>query len=461
MKNPDNKKAALYIRVSTDAQAEEGYSIDFQKEKLITYCKLNDIKDYEVYEDGGWSGSNLNRPAMNRLEDDIDRGKISHVIIYKLDRLSRSQKDTLFLIEDKFIPNEITFISLTENLDTSNAMGRAMIGILSAFAQLERENIYMRTREGMIARVKDGKWPGGAAVPFGYDYSSEKNTLIPNSDAATVKAVYEQYLMGYSAQRIADMFGLKYERLAMNILTRRTYYGVIEYKNKIYQGIHEPLISKELFDRAQEEIRKRSENTIRDTGSHLLTGLVYCGHCGAKMRYIKWGKKGYKFFCYSQQNSKAYLVKDPNCKQDKVWAEDIEHAVVNKLFNINIDEINKPVKDESNKNNIITELKRNKDELDRAIRRLYDLYANSPIPDNNLLHVINEKKQRLVSVNSSLEKELEKANNEASRERIRKAVTNLKESWDNMSINEQQSIVRLLVHKIIITDNSINIIMNI
>ena len=146
------KVAALYIRVSTDSQAEEGYSIDAQKEQLAAYCTMKGLKDYEFYIDGGWSGSNIERPEIQRLIKDCEDGRISHVVVFKLDRLSRSQKDTLYLIEDVFNPNEVSFVSLNESMDTATPMGRLMLGILSAFAQLERENIRLRTRMGMLER---------------------------------------------------------------------------------------------------------------------------------------------------------------------------------------------------------------------------------------------------------------------------------------------------------------------
>ena len=121
------KKVALYIRVSTDAQFEEGYSVDAQKEMLAAYCTTKGWKDYEFYIDGGFSGSNIERPAMQRLIDDVKQGVISAVVVYKLDRLSRSQKDTLYLIEDVFNPAGAAFTSLNENLDTATPMGRAML----------------------------------------------------------------------------------------------------------------------------------------------------------------------------------------------------------------------------------------------------------------------------------------------------------------------------------------------
>ena len=125
-----NRITALYIRVSTDAQAEEGYSIEAQQEMLEGYCKAKQIADFKFYIDGGFSGSNIERPQMQELIEDIKYGKIKTVVVYKLDRLSRSQKDTLYLIEDVLNPNGTEFVSLNENLDTSTSIGRAMLGIM-------------------------------------------------------------------------------------------------------------------------------------------------------------------------------------------------------------------------------------------------------------------------------------------------------------------------------------------
>ena len=143
MKN--DKKTALYIRVSTEAQREEGYSIEAQYKMLEGYCASKNIKEYEFYIDGGFTGSNIDRPELQRLICEIKDKKIESIVVYKLDRLSRSQKDTLYLIEDVLNPNGVSFVSLNENMDTSTPIGRAMLGIMSAFAQLERETIKERT----------------------------------------------------------------------------------------------------------------------------------------------------------------------------------------------------------------------------------------------------------------------------------------------------------------------------
>lgn len=149
-------KVAIYVRVSTTSQLEEGYSIDEQKAKLTSYCDIKDWNIYEIYTDGGFSGSNTERPALEQLIRDAERKKFDTVLVYKLDRLSRSQKDTLFLIEDVFIKNGIEFLSLQENFDTSTPFGKAMIGLLSVFAQLEREQIKERMQLGKLGRAKAG-----------------------------------------------------------------------------------------------------------------------------------------------------------------------------------------------------------------------------------------------------------------------------------------------------------------
>ena len=146
---------ALYVRVSTDIQVD-GYSIDEQLERLEKYCDAKDWIIYNKYIDPGFTGSNINRPGLTKLLQDIHKGKIDLVLVYKLDRLSRSQKDTLYLIEEEFLPNNVDFISMTENFDTSTPFGKAMIGILSVFAQLERENIKTRLAMGHVGRAKAG-----------------------------------------------------------------------------------------------------------------------------------------------------------------------------------------------------------------------------------------------------------------------------------------------------------------
>lgn len=447
------KIAAIYIRVSTDIQAEEGYSIEAQKEQLTAYCVSKGIKNYDYYIDGGWSGSNIDRPEMQRLIKDVKDDKISHVIVYKLDRLSRSQKDTLYLIEDVFNPHNVDFVSLNESMDTSTPMGRLMLGILSAFAQLERENIRMRTRMGMKERVKSGLWMGGGRVPFGYDYDSSQGILVPNKDAEKVKQIYKLYIEGKSPQDIADLLGLKYDKLVNQILVRKSNYGIIEYNGEEYQGKHEPIISKETYDIAMQCMEQR-KTTRTNNSEHLLTGLIYCGKCGAKMRYQKWGNKGCKLICYSQQKSKKYLIKDPDCDQEKIWADEIEGYVVNALFQFA--DNYEPSKTESIiEKDKLTLLYNQKNELSKKLKRLYNIYAEQD--DDMLLETISDVKKQLDSVNKKIEQDIQNDTEEKQRKDKICILRNLSSIWNDITANEKKTIIRKLVDKIVVTDNHVHI----
>jgi site-specific DNA recombinase len=197
-------RTALYVRVSTAEQAKEGYSIGEQLDRLTKYCEAMKWEVYKSYTDPGYSGANTNRPGLQDMLADIRNGKIDKVVVYKLDRLSRSQKDTLNLIEDNFLAYNCDFVSLSENFDTSTPFGRAMVGILAVFAQLEREQIKERMSMGKEARAKEGKWHGGVN-PIGYDYI-DGQLVINDYAAMQIKEVYERFLDGEPLRSIETDF---------------------------------------------------------------------------------------------------------------------------------------------------------------------------------------------------------------------------------------------------------------
>lgn len=450
----ENKKTALYIRVSTDAQYEDGYSVEAQKKKLQQWCKLKDVENYEFYIDGGWSGSNLNRPSIIKLQQDIINGEVGAVVVYKLDRLSRSQKDTIHLLEDVFNPNNVNFISLNENFDTTSPYGKAMIGILSVFAQLERENIRERTRMGMYERVKSGLWRGGGGVPYGYDYDKNLNVLIPNENAENVRQIYDLYLQGYSTTQLAKMFNLCSDRLVTNILDRITYTGKMSYKGEIIDGKHEPIISEEIWKQVQRERKKRSTKNVVTT-SYLFTGLIYCGKCGARMRYQKWGSDKVKIYCYSQQKTKLNLVKDPNCDNARVDADDIERAVLEDLFTITDRIVANSKRGNKVKVSSSKVLQQRYNIISEKIKRLYNVYADDPNP--LLLETIKENQKELEYLSQAIEKEKEAISLSEDIDKQNGMVKNLRNKWNTMTIKEKQKALRICIDKIIITDDKIDV----
>ncbi len=440
---------ALYRRVSTDKQADEGYSLDVQMEKLQAYAKtMSNVKDTRLYTDDGYSGSSLDRPGMKRMIEDIESGVITHVVVVKLDRLSRSQKDTLHLIEDVMIPANVAFISIMESFNTDTPFGRAMVGILSVFAQLERENIFERTRGGMQKRVEKGYWPGGGRTPYGYDYDTTQGILIPNEEAKMVRHIYDRYLAGAGMQEIADELDLKYERVVYNIITRKSNAGYIVYNGEEYRGRHEPIISLETYQQAMQLLASRSAAKLVTKTEHLLTGFCYCGKCGARMRYMKWGKAGYKLVCYSQQRSKQYLVRDPDCDVPAPYAEDVEAGVIQTLFAVSKEKLANAQK--SVQSGSVSDMLQ--EQLDRAevkLRRLYGLYGDSG--DVYLLETINKTKADIDRLTASIADENARQEVALSVLSVYQRLEGIQDAWPNMSIQEQRIVLSSVIDRITIS----------
>ena len=446
------KKAAIYVRVSTDAQREEGYSVEAQTEMAEAFVKSKGITHYEFYIDGGFSGSNIDRPALQRLICDVKSGKIKTVVVYKLDRLSRSQKDTLYLIEDIFNPNNVDFISMNESMDTSTPLGRLMLGILSAFAQLERENIKERTRMGMKERVKTGLWMGGGRIPFGYDYDEKKGILVPNKDAETVKKAYQLYLEGYSTAKISKILGLKYEKLAYQILKRKSNAGYINYNGEEYKGLHEPIISEETYEKTMNLMKRRSD-IRRQNSDYLLTGLIHCGKCGAKMRYQKWGKNGCKIVCYSRDKSKPHLVKDINCDNPPIDAYKIENEVIEDLFSFSL-KPDRKIK-ETKPLNITDLIKEKHEENIRKLKRLYALYAKSE--NEILLETIKDMEKEVEKTEAELKETKENEKSKTEKKAVKDKLKTIKDSWNYMTSQEKRTIIQSVTEKIVIDGDNVQI----
>ena len=202
---PEKEKVvALYVRVSTGYQVDKD-SLPFQKKELKNYCEhvLHINKNrIEVFEDAGKSGKNTKRPAFERMMEKVKSGQVSHVIVYKIDRISRNLVD-FSLMYDDFKYNNVTFISLNEQFDTSSAIGEAILKIILVFAELERKLTSERVTDVMIGRAQNGQW-NGARVPYGWDWDEEKQMPVHSKKEAQYGIdMYHRYLNGYSTLRIA------------------------------------------------------------------------------------------------------------------------------------------------------------------------------------------------------------------------------------------------------------------
>lgn len=470
-------KVAIYVRVSTTNQAEEGYSIDEQIDKLEAYCKIKDWSVYKVYTDGGFSGSNTDRPALEKLIKDANKKKFDTVLVYKLDRLSRSQKDTLFLIEDVFIKNGIEFLSLQENFDTSTPFGKAMIGLLSVFAQLEREQIKERMQLGKLGRAKAGKSMMWAKTSYGYDYHKETGTVTINpAQALAIKFIFESYLRGRSITKLRDDLNEKYPkpipwnyRAVRKILDNPVYCGYNQYLGEIYKGNHEPIISKEVYDKTQKELKIRQRTAAENVNprpfqsKYMLSGIVQCGYCLAPLKIImgvkrKDGTRFIKYECHQRNPRTVRGVTTYNdnkrCDSGFYYKDKLEAYVLKEISKLQDDAgyLDK-IFSEDNAETIDREsYKRQIEGLSKKLSRLNDLY----IDDRITLEELQSKSAEFISMRGTLEAELE--NDPALRKDKRKA--NMRELLNaekvfSMDYEGQKVLVRGLINKVQVTAEDI------
>lgn len=383
------KRAGLYIRVSTSKQ-EEGYSIPIQKERLIAYCKAKGWVVAGIFIDPGHSGSSLERPGIAALMDGVKEGTFDVVLVYKLDRLSRSQKDTLYLIEDVFMSNKTDFVSMQESFDTSTIFGRAMVGILSVFAQMERETITERTLMGRAGRAEDGYWHGGGTDPIGYDYV-DGELVVNEEEAAQVRDAYEMYAAGYSVSEISRrMDGRRtkhgdwsHTSTVGNVLDNPLYAGTIHFDGVRGPGRHTPIVSEDLDRKVKARRSRLLRAEAAGDSAYLLTGMIYCDSCGARYFPNKRPNGRVVYSCHSRAKKNKKMVRDPNCKAPHIPVEDLDAMVVYEVLTLaaNPAQVDEFIKKEaagdggSDAAGATEEIKR----LDGEIGRLMDLLQHDQV----------------------------------------------------------------------------------
>jgi len=347
LKNMTNKNCAIYTRVSTDIQAEKEFSsCESQEQKIRSFVNSqNNWQVFKIYSDAGYTGANTNRPALQELLSDLKKEKIDIVLVYKIDRLTRSPKDFYQLIEF-FEQSKIDFISITERFDTSTPAGRLLRNIMLTFAQFERELTSERTKDKMLERAKKGMWNGGVP-PFGYKRENKKLVLCPK-EAEIIKSIFEKYIETKSLakvyqflknQNIRNRQGNPFYKTVLSYLLRNPVFaGKIKYAGEIYQGNHQVIISEEVFDIAQ-KIHKNKLKNFRVYKNFLFGGLIKCQSCGSQMTASFTNKhRNKKLQRYYYYRCTSTLKQDwQACPVKIVSAERIENFVLENLERISVD----------------------------------------------------------------------------------------------------------------------------
>lgn len=315
-------RVAIYTRISSEEKAKsENNSLEAQRNICEHYIQIQKEKSWcfsAHYEDPGYSGGNIDRPGLQRLLADVRAHKIDAVIVYKLDRLSRSLKD-FYQLWELLESNKVAFASATQSFDTSNSTGKLMLNLLMSFGEFEREQTMERTAARMASRAEKGQWNGGW-FPMGYDYDKQNKMLLLNpKDAKIIRKIFDLVGQGCKPAEVKNFLNAQGHRTTARTVVRKggkvktvgqqkfdedhvintvrnpIFKGFVKHKDKIFPGLHKPIVDEAIWANANKVLEtlvsRRAIITHKDDHVHLLKGLVRCGECGYSMTPCPAGKK--------------------------------------------------------------------------------------------------------------------------------------------------------------------------
>ena len=485
--DPITVRAAIYTRVSTPEQAEGDFtSLDNQREMSEAYIQSQASQGWILlntrYDDAGFSGGNVNRPALDRLLRDAEDGAIDCIVFTKIDRLSRSLLDFSRIV-DTLNRYGVSFVSVTQQFDTSNSMGKLTLNMLLSFAQFEREMIAERTREKMVAARKKGKWTGGPP-PLGYDTIPKGGRIIVNPDETIrVRAIFDLYLKNESlAATLADMAernwatkswttkrghhrkGHPFQKSSLRrLLTNPIYIGKVLLKGELYEGEHERIVDPKIWERVQRILKRNGSNGgrgVRNRHGALLKGILRCAPCDAAMTHSFSKKNGrmYRYYICG----KAQRMGWASCPTKSIPAEEIEQCIYEriraigsdpKLIEETIQAARKQVADQVVQ--VETDIRTAEQQLSRFQEEKQDLLESirqgGPVATKaaERLDQVSEEKKSTISHLASLKHRLSDLEDQnIDTDDLTTAIAQFDPIWDVLLPRERTRIARLLIQQV-------------
>ena len=475
-------RCAIYTRKSTDeGLSQEFNSLDAQREAAQAYIASQRHEGWaaipDAYDDGGFTGGNMERPALRRLLADIEAGKVDCVMVYKVDRLSRSLLDFARIME-VFDKRGVSFVSVTQQFNTTASLGRLTLNILLSFAQFEREIIAERTRDKMSAARRKGKWTGGSPV-LGYDVDPRGGKLVVNADeAAQVRVLFDLYMehrslmtvvrdvnsRGWTTKRWTTKDGREHPGRVMGksdvykILTNVIYTGQVNHKGTIYPGEHSAIVDAGVFQKTNERLGHNGVTggkEVRNKYGALLRGLLHCDACGTAMHHTYTAKGGrrYRYYVCATAQQRGWDA----CPTKSLPAQQIEDSVVEHIRKLArnpqvVLETLRAARAQSEDG--ATELRAELQAGERELRRLYADIAKVAATTGNGMRVdrLADLQERIGTIErrmSEIRSELATIDSEAvSEEEVAEALKAFDPVWKSLNTNEQTRITRMLVDRV-------------
>lgn len=399
----EKKIAGIYIRVSTEDQAREGFSLPEQEEKLKQLCQLKEYKVFKVYKDAGISAKDMShRPQFQEMLNDMKEGKINYIVAYKLDRITRSVRDLEELISllEKY---NCYLVCDRDDVNTSTANGRFFIRMLTVLSQLEIEIVSERTKFGLNGAIKSGHLPG--VVPFGYKKDGNKKTVINEATRPIVERIFNLYLEGKSYQQIANIFNEEnvynkkwYDTDIEKILGNRIYMGdYVQYKRIskkikkdpiIYMNVVEPIISRAMWEecQAQKVINQRTYSRSR---TYIFFQKLRCPKCNRIMKCKGSGGKKKNYIYYNCEFCKFYLRED--------YVENLMIGVISEFLEFE-DMCNRyflPLLADKRDNNTAISIDKEIEENNKKLERIKNAYINGYLEPGDFDEDVKKIKEQL------------------------------------------------------------------
>lgn len=444
---------AIYIRVSTDEQAQEGYSISAQREKLKAYCIAQDWNDFKFYVEEGVSGKTTKRPQLAELIKHIKQGSIKTLLVYRLDRLTRSVRD-LHKLLDTLEQYGCTFKSATEIYDTSSAMGRMFITIIASIAQWESENLGERVRMGQIEKARQGEW--SAPVPFGFNKVNEK-LQINETEKEVLLDMMDKIRSGYSIRKLAlyldatgrpPVRGKKWHIATIRaMLSNPVLCGSMRWRDELIENTHEGIITKEEFEKLGRLITSRSNVKKRDVKSIFLFQMkIKCPVCNNHLT--------------SERSVYTRKTDDVQVENNNYRCQVCALAGRTPPFHVSEKKLENSLKDYMKELTLdipkdVTNIKTKKSETQKlveAITKLEDqrnkyqrAWAQDLITDSEFTDRMNETKGLLSDLKNQLDQSKEVTPYKINYEEIKATVKVFVAVWDSMETLEKREFVERFI----------------